>query len=63
MTRVWRALGAGEKALAIAAISAMSLLPMVEMVARLLGLAAGGIGKLAEQQRSLIRMNFAGKDR
>lgn len=34
-----------------------------EELDRLLGLAAGGIGKLAEQQRSLIRMNFGGKDR
>jgi ribonuclease PH len=34
-----------------------------EELDRLLGLAAGGIGKLVEQQRSLIRMSFAGKDR
>jgi ribonuclease PH len=30
---------------------------------RLLGLAAGGIGKLSEQQKTFVRTNFAGKER
>jgi ribonuclease PH len=30
---------------------------------RLLGLAAGGIGKLSEQQKTFVRANFAGKER
>jgi C4-dicarboxylate transporter DctM subunit len=59
MTRVWRALGSGEKALAIAVISAMSLLPVVEMVARLLGL-TGIPGSVVFVQQLTLCVAFLG---
>ena len=59
MTRMWRALGSGEKALAIAAISAMSLLPAVEMVARLLGL-TGIPGSVVFVQQLTLWVAFLG---
>ncbi len=59
MTRMWRALGSGEKALAIAAISAMSLLPVVEMVARLLGL-TGIPGSVVFVQQLTLWVAFLG---
>lgn len=37
MTRVWHILGGSEKALAIAAMSLMSLLPVIAMAARQTG--------------------------
>ena len=59
MTRMWRALGSGEKALAIVAISAMSLLPVVEMVARLLGL-TGIPGSVVFVQQLTLWVAFLG---
>src|ERR1039458_8185400 len=59
MTRVWRALGSGEKALAIGAISVMSLLPVVEMVARLLGL-TGIPGSVVFVQQLTLWVAFLG---
>jgi tripartite ATP-independent transporter DctM subunit len=59
MTRIWRALGNSEKALAIAAISVMSLLPVVEMVARLLGL-TGIPGSVVFVQQLTLWVAFLG---
>jgi tripartite ATP-independent transporter DctM subunit len=59
MTRVWRALGGGEKALAIGAISVMSLLPVVEMVARPLGL-TGIPGSVVFVQQLTLWVAFLG---
>src|ERR1700683_2005958 len=59
MTRVWRTLGNWEKAVAIGAISAMSLLPVIEMVARLLGV--GGIpGSVVFVQQLTLWVAFLG---
>jgi tripartite ATP-independent transporter DctM subunit len=59
MTRVWRALGGSEKALAIGAISVMSLLPVVEMVARALGL-TGIPGSVVFVQQLTLWVAFLG---
>src|ERR1017187_1143394 len=59
MTRLWRALGGGEKALAIGAISVMSLLPVVEMVARLLG-SSGIPGSVVFVQQLTLWVAFLG---
>jgi C4-dicarboxylate transporter, DctM subunit len=59
MTRVWRTLESWEKALAIGAISAMSLLPVVEMVARLLGL-SGIPGSVVFVQQLTLWVAFLG---
>jgi C4-dicarboxylate transporter, DctM subunit len=59
MTRVWRLLGGWEKALAIGAISIMSLLPVVEMVARLLGL-TGIPGSVVFVQQLALWVAFLG---
>ncbi|MGA3019827.1 MAG: TRAP transporter large permease subunit [Bryobacteraceae bacterium] len=59
MTRIFRALGSGEKALAIGAISVMSLLPVVEMVARLLGL-TGIPGSVVFVQQLTLWVAFLG---
>ncbi len=59
MTRVWRILGGWEHALAIGAISVMSLLPVVEMVARLLGL-TGIPGSVVFVQQLTLWVAFLG---
>jgi C4-dicarboxylate transporter DctM subunit len=59
MKRVWRALGGWERALAIGAISVMSLLPVVEMVARLLGL-TGIPGSVVFVQQLTLWVAFLG---
>jgi C4-dicarboxylate transporter DctM subunit len=59
MTRVWRTLGGWEKAVAIGAISLMSLLPVIEMVARLLGL-SGIPGSVVFVQQLTLWVAFLG---
>jgi len=59
MTRVGGLLTGSEKALAIAAISVMSLLPVVEMVARLLGL-TGIPGSVVFVQQLTLWVAFLG---
>jgi C4-dicarboxylate transporter DctM subunit len=59
MTRVWRLLGGWERALAIGAISLMSVLPVVEMVARLLGL-TGIPGSVVFVQQLTLWVAFLG---
>jgi len=59
MTRIFRALGGSEKALAIGAISVMSLLPVVEMVARPLGL-TGIPGSVVFVQQLTLWVAFLG---
>jgi tripartite ATP-independent transporter DctM subunit len=59
MTRVWRALGRGEKALAIGAISVMALLPVIEMVCRPLGL-SGIPGSVVFVQQLTLWVAFLG---
>jgi C4-dicarboxylate transporter DctM subunit len=59
MKRVWSALGSWERGLAIGAISVMSLLPVVDMVARLLGL-SGIPGSVVFVQQFTLWVAFLG---
>src|SRR5580704_12709899 len=59
MTHVWRTLGGWEKAVAIGAISVMSLLPVIEMVARLLGV-SGIPGSVVFVQQLTLCVAFLG---
>src|SRR5580704_17858744 len=59
MTHVWRTLGGWEKAVAIGAISVMSLLPVIEMVARLLGV-SGIPGSVVFVQQLTLWVAFLG---
>ena len=59
MTRVWRTLGSGEKAVAVLAISLASLLPIITMVTRLAGV-RGIPGSMVFVQQLTLWIGFLG---
>jgi C4-dicarboxylate transporter DctM subunit len=59
MTRVWRTLGSGEKAVAVLAISLASLLPIITMVTRLAGV-RGIPGSMVFVQQLTLWIAFLG---